>query len=282
MGAWATSSGPAGRVRAQALAAGALFALMPAALPQAETLVSLERTRAPVVGRGGVTQMYALLAPAGAHAVVVLLPGGSGRLDLAADGPARGVNNFLVRSRELFARHGLVVALVDAASDFRQLSEGLHGRRLDDEHLSDIAAVFADLRARYPELPMWLLGTSRGAVAAAAAGLALGPAPAGPRGLVLASPVSRGSTRDGDALEQVALEELGLPVLLIAHAHDRCVVSPPADLQNLARRLPRAAMRVFDGGTDEATRACDARGPHGFLGIEPAVVEFISDWIRSH
>jgi len=262
-----------------ALAVG-LVAAAPASAP-AQTLVTLARDRAPVAGEPPVRQPYFLEAPSNPRAVVALLPGGSGVLGLAQDGPTRAANNVLVRTRAQFARHGFVVALVDAASDLAPLGDGLHGIRLAAAHQSDIAAVIRDLRGRYPALPVWLIGSSRGAVAAAAAGA--GRAGDGPDGLVLVSPVSRGSARDDDALDQVALERIRVPVLLVAHAGDRCVVSPPGAVGGLAQRIAHAQVRAFEGGENgPGVRACAARGPHGFLGLEDVLVDFISSWIQAH
>src|SRR5262245_23972086 len=72
--------------------------------------------------RPGVTISYLLLQPGGPRpptAAVVLLAGGNGALGLAADGSITTplVNNFLIRSRQLFANNGLYVAALDTASD---------------------------------------------------------------------------------------------------------------------------------------------------------------------
>jgi len=215
--------------------------------------------------------------------VLVLFPGGNGTLNVFP-GSRLSINasNFLVRSRWLFAAEGFHVATLDAASDFLQLPTGLRGLRGSGEHLSDVAAVIADLRAWFPGLPVWLVTTSRGTGGAYAAAL-LGPAPTGPDGLVLTSPLTRGAPADGDSLELVPLEQVTVPTLIVVHQDDACPLTPPEDANMLKQRLRGSAPRVtafrFAGGSTPLSDPCDALSPHGYFGIEPRVVGRIAHWI---
>ncbi|MGH6689215.1 MAG: hypothetical protein ACREF4_00830 [Gammaproteobacteria bacterium] len=93
--------------------------------------------------RSGVTQRFLLLAPEQPKATVILFAGGQGGLQIGADGSLGwGKGNFLVRSREVFAGHGLVVAVVDAPSD-RQSAPFLGGFRQTREQVTDVKAVIA-------------------------------------------------------------------------------------------------------------------------------------------
>jgi len=97
---------------------------------------------------------------------VVLFAGGHGGLQIADNGQWKwGGGNFLVRSRQLFAEHDLLVAVVDAPSD-RQTPPHLSGFRQTREHVADIKAVMAWLR-EHVKVPVWLIGTSRGTQSAA-------------------------------------------------------------------------------------------------------------------
>lgn len=69
----------------------------------------------------------------------------------------------------LFARRGLIVATIDAPSD-RQINPYLAGYRQRREHVEDIKAVIADIRQQ-ANMPVWLIGTSRGTQSAAYIGL---------------------------------------------------------------------------------------------------------------
>src|SRR5262245_62718022 len=100
-----------------------------------------------VPSRAGVTQRFLVVAPEGTpRAAVVLFAGGHGGLQLAGDRAfGWGKGNFLVRSRELFAAHGLLVAVIDAPSD-RQSQPFLSGFRQTQGHVSDVKAVVDWLR----------------------------------------------------------------------------------------------------------------------------------------
>ncbi|MEJ8824174.1 hypothetical protein WKW80_19415 [Variovorax humicola] len=68
--------------------------------------------------RPWVTQRMLVLSPPTARAAVILMAGGHGGLQIFPNGSFnRGAENFLVRTRQLFADQGLMVAVVDAPSD---------------------------------------------------------------------------------------------------------------------------------------------------------------------
>ncbi len=99
--------------------------------------------------RPGVTQKLILIKPNNPVASVILFAGGKG--DLQLSGPPEnpsigwGKNNFLIRTREDFANHGLMVAVVDAPSDRKGKEGMLWGFRTSNEHLKDMEAVIAYL-----------------------------------------------------------------------------------------------------------------------------------------
>lgn len=96
--------------------------------------------------RPGVSQRMLVLSPPAPKAAVVLIPGGHGGLRIMANGSLMwGDGNFLVRTRQLFAEQGLMVAVIDAPSD-RQSPPYLGGLRQKPEHVADIRAVIAWLR----------------------------------------------------------------------------------------------------------------------------------------
>lgn len=93
----------------------------------------------------GVTQAFFLIKPDKPVAAVILFAGGPGALGLkSASSMNWGTGNFLVRTRDMFAAHGLMVAVVDAPSDRAKGVNAIF--RMSDAHAGDIAAVAAYLK----------------------------------------------------------------------------------------------------------------------------------------
>lgn len=237
---------------------------------------------------GDSTTRYALTVPPKATAVLILLPGGGGYVDLGADGCAQKLKgNSLIRSQPIFQQEGLATALVDAPSD-HYTDEGLGGFRAQPAHAEDLGKVIADLRARL-KLPVWLAGTSRGAISAAnAAGRLQGAA--APEGVVITSPVTFG-TQGGrlpwtaQTVYDAPLEKLRMPLLLVAHAADNCLRSPPGGIAGIAQRVKSARVQsvTVTGGPGARQRglaACEGRSPHGFADQEAEVAQGIARFVK--
>jgi hypothetical protein len=138
--------------------------------------------------RPNITQRFLFLSPSNAKAAVILIAGGHGGLQIAPSGKLRwGANNFVVHNRGLFAERGLMVATIDAPSD-RQSNPYLGGFRLRPDHPQDVKAVIAWIKQQ-ANIPVWLVGTSRGTQSAAYLAVASAGADGGPDGLVLTSTI---------------------------------------------------------------------------------------------
>jgi len=224
--------------------------------------------------RGGVTQSFLLSSPpAGkARAVAILFAGGAGKVDLERESARELLDrgNFLVRSRRLFAGHGVVAAVMDAPSDQPRGMED--DFRLGGAHAEDIGRVVADLRSRFPGLPVFLVGTSRGAISAASAGRRLGP---GVDGVVLTATVFLASRRQ-PGLSGFDFSSLPAPLLFVHHVDDACEYSPHHAAKRLADRYPVVSV---SGGLPAQSKPCDAMTPHGFLGREADTVDAIAKWM---
>jgi len=221
--------------------------------------------------------------PGDAKAVVVLFPGGSGLVKIKNDGTFKGTKgNFLTRSRKAFAAKGLVTMLFDAPSDHRK-GEGLtFDYRMTIEHAGDIKKTIRRLRKKYPGLPLWLVGTSRGStsVANVAANIKEG----GPDGVVLTSSVGV-TTRHGGNVLDFNLGGIAKPVLVAHHNDDGCAlttISGAKDTKAALTGSKSAELLIFEGGSSGNGKECGAKSHHGFLGIEEKVVEAIAGWIKSH
>jgi len=227
--------------------------------------------------RPGVSQRMVVISPAAPKAAVVLLAGGHGGLQILPDGSFKwGDGNFLVRTRQLFADQGLFVAVVDAPSD-RQSPPYLGGFRQRPAHAADLRAVIAWLRGQ-AQVPVWLVGTSRGTQSAAYAATELS-GPDAPDGIVLSSTIlADDSSR---AVPKMPLDKIRVPVLVVHHEQDGCAHCAFAQVPELMARLvnsPRKELLSFTGGLDKGD-PCEAMAHHGFNGLEGEVVRKTAAWI---
>lgn len=231
--------------------------------------------------RSGVTERIGVLAPAQPQAVVVLMAGSAGRLDIADDGRPRNGGNFLIRSRERFAGAGLAVLMPDTPSDRSQRPYLGGGFRESAEHAADIGAAVAWARERY-KLPVWVVGTSRGTESTAQAAIRL-EGPQAPDGIVLTSTIlalSRRAADTGQPVPAMDLARIHVPVLVVHHAEDPCGACPPAALPALMAKFPAglAELKTYTGGISQGG-ACEAFSHHGYNGIEDRVVADIAAWL---
>jgi len=243
---------------------------------------------------GRTTTRYALASPAGAPAqsgriALVLLVGGGGHLDLDDKGCPRALTgNSLVRSLTHFHAAGFVTALVDAPSDHHG-EDGLGGFRIAADHAEDLGKIIADVRRR-TDAPVWLVGTSRGAISAANAAARL-TGPSAPEGLVLTSAVMSGVTGGQKAwvaqtVFDPPLEAIRIPVVVVGHSGDKCIRSPADLMDKITARTSgtREQVVTVSGGPGKpgapSIAACEGRAPHGFVEQEAEVAAGIARFIR--
>ena len=234
---------------------------------------------ADIPSRPGISQRMLLLTSPSPKAVLILLAGGHGGLQIFQNGSLRwGTGNFLVRSRQLFVDQGLTVAVLDAPSD-RQSYPFLNGFRQTAEHASDIKAAIVWLREK-TKLPVWLMGTSRGTQSAAFAALELA-GPDGPDGLVLSSSIVTDPRERSVAA--MPLGQLRIPVLVVHHEQDGCALCRFSEATSMMDKLtqsPRKQLLAFHGGESRGD-PCEAFAHHGFNGIEADVVAQTAAWITA-
>ena len=240
--------------------------LFPAVFATAQELVTL-------LPRDGVTQSFLLDTPSNPpSAVAVLFPGGAGNISLRTEGGQIKLRegNFLVRSRIFFVDGGLATAVMDAPSD---QATGMDDRfRLGDNHAADIAAVLAELKERYAGAPVFLVGTSRGTISAAAAGRTLADRIAG---VVLTSTLFT-AARSGPGLSGFDFTAVSAPILFVHHADDGCFVTPYRGAQSLVAKFP---LITVQGGDPARSDPCEALSAHGYLGKERETVEAMVNWM---
>jgi len=239
------------------------------------------------------TTRYALTYPKtlpveGKRAVLVLLPGGGGDLELDDSGcPQALTGNSLVQSIPDFNHLGLVAALVDAPSDHKS-GDRLGGFRIELEHAQDLGKVIADVRKR-TQASVWLVGSSRGSISAANAASRLSGAGA-PDGVVLVSALMSGDSAArkpwvAQTVFDLPLESIRVPILVVGQENDKCVRSPPKLMNDITDRTNGVREQVvlvtggpgWSGGA--SLEACRGRAPHGFVGQRAEVAAGIARFI---
>jgi pimeloyl-ACP methyl ester carboxylesterase len=234
----------------------------------------------------GVAQSLLIVSPTEKPAAIALLfAGGHGALGLkSATSMKWGAGNFLVRSRDLFAARGLLVAVVDAPSDRQNGMNAIF--RMSRAHAQDIEAVAAHVK-KQADVPVWLVGTSMGTFSAAGGAIAAKNID----GLVLTSTITRAkrdwkiaeSHRDGVA--SMVLSQVSVPALIVSHRKDGCDITPAADAPKLRARLTKSIkveVALLDGGKPPISEPCQAKSQHGFFGIEPLAVDTIVKFIKAN
>jgi hypothetical protein len=228
--------------------------------------------------RQGVQLSYLLVQDeAGApRAVAISFVGDRGAIGLARrseSGPIKfGPSaNFLIRVREQLVSTDIAEAIVDAPSD--RLPQGVEDDfRLGADHLADIRALIVDLKKRFPSAGIYLVGTSRGTISAAALAAKLGDAV---QGAVLTATVTN-RDRMGEALSRFDFGTIRTPVLFIHHRDDACVTSPYGNIGRIANTHPLISV---SGGDPPQSGPCDPLSPHGFFGRDAPVVRAMKDFM---
>jgi hypothetical protein len=224
----------------------------------------------------GGTERVLFLGTERARALLVLLPGTDGIVGLDSEGGVHQLgSNFLVRTIGQWTAQGFAVVLPDAPN-----GTSLFGRRHQPAYVDAIGRAIDFGRSR-ANLPVWLIATSQGSIAAVNAAAHLGSKVSG---VVLASSVTRPG-RAGETLFDAEPGAIAVPVLVVSNQNDTCAVSPPGDAPNVLAALTRSPRKelVMVTSSQIAKRSdpCEGMSPHGYLGIEGAVVHRISDWIRT-
>lgn len=227
-----------------------------------------------VATRPGVKVGYWMMARPDATATVVLLPGGAGTIGMRGGVPVG--KNFLVRSRDLFAGHGFNVAVVGRPSDKEDMDLEFRASR---DGVEDLRIITERLKSQFGK-PVWLVGTSRGSVSAAAAGAAIDPATVA--GIVLTSSVTY--VKSAPAVPTLPLMDVRVPVLVLHHKRDACKSCDPREAHLITERLTGAPVKkllLVDGGEGASGDPCEPMHYHGYIGMEKEAVAAIAAFVRN-
>jgi hypothetical protein len=210
------------------------------------------------------------------EAAALLLAGGGGNIRLRVeDGQTRfAQGNFLPRSRREFVRNGILPVIVDAPSD--QQAQGMSDAfRRSAEHAVDMRAVTAELKKRFAQLPVFLVGTSRSTISVANLAVVMDTELAG---VVLSASLfyAGGGRVRPPLLLAFNWSAIRIPLLLVHHVDDQCPASPYDEAARLGSRFPLITVR---GGKRPEGKFCEPLSAHGFFGKEPQTVAAIAAWM---
>lgn len=185
--------------------------------------------------------------------VLILMPGGSGRLEPHMEGDTlefRAKGNFLIRSRSLFGSGDFAAVSTDATASEERMQ-----------------ALIDDIHQRFPIAAIYLLGTSRSTEATMRLAPYLSERIAG---VIHTSSMKEIMWFDTRPLKNRQL--------IVHHRNDTCKVTRYDAAQTAAQKFGTDFI-TMEGGIAVGD-ACEAFAHHGYNGIENETVEAIKAWIR--
>ena len=229
-----------------------------------------------------------VIKPDQATGAVMLLPGGHGNINLdAQDHISWGEDDFLLRTRMLYANGGLITIIPGFATDHRPLVTGF---RTSPVQANDLRAVADHLRSMTPKV--WMVAYDSGATSALNAA-ARGNADL-LAGLILISPILEEPEPTSSMLiDGAKLVLASLPVLLITHESDSCSRPAVDRIKNAAAALkaPNFQSITIKGGSEQYSvpdpleypeNSCSFQAHHALAGREAIVSSNVIDWIAQH
>jgi len=133
--------------------------------------------------------------------------------------------------------------------------------------------------------PVWLIGTSRGAISVANAAARLSGAER-PDGIVVTSGTLMSSRSDSQSAQSTVrgLNRIAVPTLLVGHELDQCRFSPASDavaFRKLLTGAPRVDVKTLSGGISEGP-PCESWAYHGFNGLDQELVNLVTAWLKTN
>ena len=238
----------------------------------ADELVSLKT-------RPGATQAMLLWEPRQSipETVILLIPGGPGNIGLGLkDGrPEAEVPYLFSNQRKVLLQKGFAVAVIDAPSDQANMTQEY---RTSPNHAVDLEAVMREIRRRFPKARLVVMAHSRGTVSAGYILQNLTDHVSSAilfSGLYQASPSNAPTALAGPGLSKVNWASRGVPLLLVHHVRDSCLVAPFA-----AAAATHIQMIAVDGAVEaDSESPCGPSTNHWFAGMENAVGQEVINWL---
>lgn len=199
-----------------------------------------------------------LLTTAGSAApkyILVLMPGGAGLMNIRKndDGTIQFdfSANFLIRSRTLIADGEFAAISLDA-----------------DRRPKRMRAVINDLKLKYSNAKIYIVGTSRSTLATIYLSENMDGEVSGFIHTASMSSIGGLNTKDSKSRN-----------LIVTHKNDGCRLTPPSSsIEN--HDSYGTDLIVIDGGIAEGD-PCQAMGHHGFNGVEAETIQKMKNWIKN-
>ena len=251
------------------------FALLFGAVAYADELVSLKT-------RPGATQAMLLWEPrqSNPETVILLIPGEPGNIGLSLkDGRIEAEIPYLFSDqRKVLLQKGFAVAVIDAPSDQANMTQEY---RASSNHAVDLEAVVREIRLRFPRARLVVMAHSRGTISAGYILQNLTDHVSSAilfSGLYQASPSNAPSALAGPGLSKVNWASHGVPLLLVHHKRDSCLVAPFA-----AAAATKIQMIAVDGAVDaDGESPCGPSTNHWFAGMESAMGQEVINWLSGN
>ena len=222
---------------------------------------------------GGFQRVLYTAARRETKGIIVMFPGGTGEIDIEESGQIKSAKNFVVRSDDLWRDRGYGIVLVDALDH-----QSMRGQRSSAAY-AEVTKRIIEFAHSQANVPVWVLGTSQGSIAAMNAASHAGGTQL--TGLILTESVSiPGGSHE--TVFDAHPDDVRVPSLVVANVDDRCKVAPPTMAQSIAQSISHAPTTVLtvSGGTQRTQDDCGSLTPHGYYGIEEKVVDGIVDWMQ--
>jgi len=203
---------------------------------------------------------------------IVMFPGGAGTIGIERNGAVKHGDNFLVRTDNIWRQKGYGIVLVDAIDH-----QSLRGQRSSEDY-AEITRRIVQFAIQQAGKPVWIMGTSQGAIAAMNTAAHLGTNDIA--GLVLSESVSvQGHSHE--TVFDAHPQNVTVPSLVVANRSDSCDVAPPEKAQTIADAMSHShsTVLIVQGGEQGGSKDCGSLSPHGYYGIEEAVIDRIVDWM---
>lgn len=215
---------------------------------------------------------------------VIFFPGGRGHIELSdgmfgASVGQKYQNAFSFSSRKMWSKEGISAAILETPSD-RGPRMG-NGFRESSDYRDDIAAVI-DRMKQDADVPVWLIGHSRGTIGATAQTINLGNNKV--NGLIISAGITAGKPVD-TYIPDMQLENIQVPVLVMYAANDKCdEYTPISDAQVIADKLvnaPRVSV-IYPEGARKGGHPCRSESAHSYLGIREKVISQVAEFIKAN